>query len=217
MEFWLAGTWLELWHGIRPRPCFSIQSTKEIAHVIGWEHKVLVAMIYNFTFTEGPLPMRPYVAAVLDWLSFQLVSSLSTYRYRLKNTFGCTRVPPEFVCLLNCLFPCMLSSARPNLLYASSLLPRAQWTFVSKNLGHSAIRAVPLGIDGLGNGKIRHGWSDVVDDTHVVQHYNKGHSRDNNNNNNNIGGRWWALSCWRSLSFLLVVSSSDTVIYCIDD
>ena len=37
--------------------------TKEVhAHVTGRELKVLVAMIYNFAFTEGTLPVRPYVA-----------------------------------------------------------------------------------------------------------------------------------------------------------
>ena len=84
-------------------------ATKEIlAHVIGRELKVLVAMIYNFAFTEGTLPVRPYVAY------FGLIvfpASINLYppiviAFREKHFLVVREFHPNFVCLLKLpLFP----------------------------------------------------------------------------------------------------------------
>mgnify|MGYP001392418094 CR=1 FL=1 len=78
-------------------------STKEVlAHVTGRELKVLVAMIYNFAFTEGTLPVRPYVAY------FGLIvfpASINLYppiviAFREKHFLVVRKFHPNFVCLL---------------------------------------------------------------------------------------------------------------------
>ena len=78
-------------------------STKEVlAHVTGRELKVLVAMIYNFAFTEGTLPVRPYVAY------FGLIvfpASINLYppiviAFREKHFLVVREFHPNFVCLL---------------------------------------------------------------------------------------------------------------------
>ena len=84
-------------------------STNEVlAHVTGRELKVLVAMIYNFTFTEGTLPMRPYVACLR-----LIIFPTSIYLYppiviafREKHFLVVREFHPNFVCLLKLpLFP----------------------------------------------------------------------------------------------------------------